>query len=266
MHACGNDFIIIDELTDQTIPEDKRSLISRELCKRRYSIGANDILFITSSDKAHANMRIFEPDGSEADMCGNGIRCVARYLFERVNFSNLLRIKTRSGIKIVERREKLFRVNMGRTTMPSRRNYTVTDKSVEAFFVNTGEPHIIVFVDDVKSVELIKLAQSIRYNKEFARRGVNVNVVQILDDSWIKIRTYERGIEDETLSCGTGATASAVVTSKIHGLHMPITVETNGGVLIVESQGDVVYLEGPAEFVYDGVIQLNNIRLSDSNA
>lgn len=252
MHACGNDFILIDEIrSNGNLSEEIRQRVSR-LCERRFCVGANGVLLISRSNVANVRMRIMESNGSESDMCGNGARCVARYLMERCGFGSPVSIETRGGVIDVERRSNLFRVNMGKVGRIAQNN--------GHYEINTGEPHLVSFVNNLDQLGVVNRARSMRNG-----RNVNVNFVETNGGNKIRVRTYERGVEDETLSCGTGATASAIVSSRVHGLFMPITVETGGGTLLIGLQNGHVFLEGPAEFVFEGVIQSCNIRSGGSN-
>ncbi len=248
MQGCGNDFILIDFRENNFNLNENQIKLFGKLCDRNFGIGANDILLISDSSVADARLRIIEPDGSEADMCGNGIRCVARYLMERVLHTNIVEIETRAGIKRVERVGNLFRVSLGNVSIENCGRF---------YRINSGEPHLVKFVDNL-DFDIVVRARELRGNE-----NTNVNFARIVDRNIIQVRNYERGVEDETLACGTGATAAAAA-AVMRGLQSPINVLTRGGALIVELERNENYfsanLIGPSEFVFDGTISPNFIR------
>jgi len=273
-HGCGNDFIVVDELDGEVVPERFKGLFSMKVCRRRFSIGADDVLFIVPSTcGAHGFMRVLEPDGTEAEMCGNGLRCVASYLSEKFGLDKL-NIETRSGVLSVERVDDgWFKVDMGglKKTFRELKNYVNLDfdddeeliakhlnipllGEIELSIVNTGVPHVVVFVDDVDKVDLNLYAEAISKNKTLFPEGICVNVVEVLNDHSIKVRTYESGVWDETYACGTGSTASAAVAyllGKVKG--GVVDVHVRGGLLKIVV-GDRLYMIGPAEKVFTGRI------------
>ncbi len=254
MQGCGNDFIVIDELASNKPFEEHQKKRFYRLCNRNFAIGADQILLLEASSVADVRMRVLERDGSESDMCGNGIRCTAKYMIDKFGMQRPIKIETRAGLKTVEPFMNLFKVNMGVPTVPEERNYIFDGKDVKAYYINTGEPHIVIFVDDLEDTNFISLARFIRYGDEFSNSGVNVNFVQIVANNRIKIRTYERGVEGETLSCGTGSVACDVVSTLKRGLSSPIYVETKGGMLLIDYINSEAFLIGPAEFVFDSVV------------
>ncbi len=251
MHGCGNDFIVIDELmANEPFSEDYKKWFYH-LCNRNFGVGADQILLLERSEIADARMRILERDGSESDMCGNGVRCAALYLIERLGIQRPVTVETRAGLKTIEPCANLFKVNMGTPAFLGDRTYEVNGREIKASLINTGEPHIVIFVEDVESIDLVELARHIRYGDEFLKEGVNVNVVQVVGDGKVKIRTYERGVEGETLSCGTGSTACGVTAAIKLSISMPVGIETRGGNLLIDYNGANAFLMGPAEFVFD---------------
>lgn len=253
MHGCGNDFIIIDELAANKPLREEQKKELYLLCNRNFGVGADQILLLEHSLTADARMRVIERDGSESDMCGNGIRCVARYLGERLNISGPIKIETRAGLKIVERIMNLFKVDMGTPTVLGERNYLFEDRNIQSYLINTGEPHLVIFTENIDEPDFLRIAKFIRNSEEFINEGVNVNIAKIIDSNHLQIRTFERGVENETLSCGTGATASGVISILKHALGSPINVETRGGPMLVDFSSSEAFLLGPAEFVFDSV-------------
>ncbi len=275
-HGAGNDFILIDSLPD-IIEEKDIGGLTRRLCKRHFGIGADGLILVKKSRIADVRMRIFNPDGNEAEMCGNGIRCLAKHVYDRdIIKKTRMTVETAAGIKKVEttvRGGKVIyaRVDMGRPLfagkdIPARvsghvMNHLIDvgeDGEVEISAVNTGVPHAVIFVDDVENIDVIKIWRSIRYNELFPM-GTNVNFVERIDRNVFKIRTYERGVEDETLACGTGiCAAGAVLSASEKGekacLKDPLEFRAKGGVVFVELRDGRIYMNGPAEFVFEGVV------------
>jgi len=281
--ACGNDFILRDEIDYAATPEEKRGRLANLLCQRNFYIGADGLIFIALSKVADAQMRLFDRDGPEADMCGNGLRCAAAYLCQKLG-RNQLRIETNDGVKEIERREDHYRVNMGRLRyqMDELRDYFLYDfpvgeplldkmilfpelGEIEASIVNTGEPHVVIFTDKLNQISLNSYGKNITHNRDLFPKNVNVDLVQVADGK-INIRTYERGVFQETLACGTGATAAAAVahlTGRIDRSATQVTVITRGGEIIIDL-GEPLYMTGPATKVYQGELELKGeLELSD---
>lgn len=273
--ACGNDFVIIGTEFSKEIPFEKRGKLAKFLCDRHFGIGADDIMYLDPSSNADTRLKIFEAQGPEADMCGNGIRCVAAYLCEKLNKNDLI-IETNDGIKHIQKIGSKYQVNMGklRTKMRDMEKYFISkfpgdelllDKTINfseigeinVSIVNSGEPHIVIFVEDVDKEDINKFGKNISKNKKFFPYGINVNLVEVIGRNILKIRTYERGVFYETLACGTGATASAAVASilgKIKGNQIEVMVK--GGKIEIEITEDALYMTGPALKVFEGVLNI----------
>jgi diaminopimelate epimerase len=214
MVASGNDFVVIEN-SKLKIRNSKLPYLAKKICDRKYGVGADGLLALERSKSVNVKMRIFNADGSEAEMCGNGARCVARYLNSNSKtLCSKLRISTKAGI--IEANVKLDSVKIKlnapcsiKSNMPIR----IGGRSLRVNFVNTGVPHVVVFVQGLEDIDVFNLGKAIRYHEKFSPRGTNVNFVEIIKDNFIKVRTYERGVEDETLACGTGSVASAVFTA-----------------------------------------------------
>ncbi|MDV0441964.1 diaminopimelate epimerase [Methanorbis furvi] len=266
LHGNGNDFILIDEMKGTVIPDDMKAQFAVSYCDRRFGIGADGVLFISASDNADVRMRLFQPDASEAEMCGNGIRCLAKYAFDE-NYAKTksFSVETLAGVLTVRAGydcEGCFSatIDMGvpkydAASIPAAGPGDVAADidGMKVYAVNTGVPHAVIFVDDVEAVDLEVVAPKIRHHALFPK-GTNVNFVQVIGSSSITIRTFERGVEGETLSCGTGSTASALLaekTGKVSG--EVIHVETVGGPLEI-AVGDQAMMTGPAETVFVGEI------------
>jgi diaminopimelate epimerase len=280
MHGCGNDFILIDD-RDGGIPDDKKGTISRTLCRRHFSVGADGVLYICNptTDAYDVRMRIFNPDGSEAEMCGNGMRCFAKYVYEQGIVRNRKsQVETLAG-KIVPEVE--VDENGIVTSTSVFMGQPVFERIDESFFVNDeigeiklttlslGNPHAVVIVDSFEGFDVDKVGKAIESHAAFPNR-TNVDFIKPLQGfpgcedkphnyevKEIQVRTYERGV-GETLSCGTGSTASVLTLNELGYVHLnePVIVHTLGGDLIVELKDEGAYLQGPAEEVFEGVVQI----------
>ncbi len=260
MVASGNDFIIINRHPSPVTrhPRD----FAKKICHRKYGIGADGLLVLEKIKTADVRMRIFNADGSEAEMCGNGARCAAFYVANRKPITeNPITIETKAGIiqsvvnngsiKIKLTDPKALRLGF---------SIKVNGRLMKVNFLNTGVPHVVIFVEGLDKIDVFNLGSLIRNHKQFKPFGTNVNFVEIINDNSIKIRTYERGVEDETLACGTGSVASALISA----YHLPlitrglINVYTKGGEVLKVyyiKEGDNfrdVWLEGKANIVYQG--------------
>ena len=259
--GAGNDFVIIDNRED-ILDADLNSL-AQSLCVRKYGVGADGMMLIEKSKIADFKMRIFNPDGSEVDMCGNGARCIALLANELNIAQKNMRFETLAGIMEAEViSENSVKLKMSDPhSLRLDFDLDIDDQKIKVDFINTGVPHVVLFVDDVdKKKDIVSLGRSIRYHNEFAPDGTNANFVQIEKDK-IKIRTYERGVEDETLACGTGSVASAIIAGVKNKLSSPVKVITKGGSELIvyfdiSNAQDIknVCLQGECSLVYAGNI------------
>ena len=265
LQGNGNDFILIDEFEQEAIPEDMKGGFAALYCDRRFGIGADGILFLQASDKADARMRLFQPDESEAAMCGNGIRCLAKYAYDAGYVKESCSIETGAGVVPVTMGyaddEFTATITMPtpafeRSAIPAAGNgeYKEEIRNFTVYAANTGVPHAVVFVNEIGAVDIATAGPAIRNHPTFLE-GANVNFVEVAGDGTLRIRTFERGVEDETESCGTGATASAAVARHLGKAGNAVRVETKGGPLVIRF-GEAVTMEGPAETVFSGVIPL----------
>ena len=261
--GCGNDFILFDN-QDLNFPHTNLKLIQK-LCCRHWGIGADGILLLEPSLQADARMRIFNADGSEAEMCGNGIRCFAARLHAlNVNQSSFC-IETMHRLIKVHIKNSHIYVEMG-APQNIRWNQKIKclDRIVEVDYLDTGVPHIVLFVDQIEKVDMSLLGPTLRNHEAWGAKGANVNFVQVLPNNQIKLRTYERGIEGETLACGTGATAAALSTAYKKKMSPPITVKTKLNEKLVISfllKNQVfseVEMAGSVQSVFKGEIHLTN--------
>jgi diaminopimelate epimerase len=260
MVASGNDFIVIDNrLPGGATRGRPLSGLAKSLCGRAHGVGADGLLAIEPSKKADFKMRIFNSDGSEADMCGNGARCAALYAVENNIAPKNMKIDTRAGVisaEVTGLRVKIRLtdprdISLDRKIKIGRRVYRLHS-------INTGVPHAVIFAKRVDKINVNSIGPRIRFHRVFKPAGTNVDFVEIVNMKEIKVRTYERGVEAETAACGTGSAASAVIASLISGLSPHIDAVTSGGevlrVYFEEKNGKIrnLYLEGEAKMVFHG--------------
>jgi diaminopimelate epimerase len=261
MSGTGNDFIVIDSFHRSFDIDWPR--FARTYCPRKISVGADGVLVLSPSDVADFTYRIFNADGSEAEMCGNGARCAAAFAVERGIAGSSMRFKTLAGI--VEARVNPDDVSIRVTDPHSLEkdiSIAVDDRDCIVHHVNTGVPHTIWFTDEIDTLPVNELGKAVRAHPRFSPAGTNVDFVQALGKDRIRVRTYERGVEAETLACGTGAVASAVISHAAGQVEArSIRVDMPGGTLYIEftsRNGDYtdVWLTGEVSFVYNGTLFL----------
>lgn len=260
--GCGNDFILVDN-RQSFFPVENRALIAR-LCDRIEGIGANGVILLENSAIANFKMRIFNADGGETEMCGNGIRCFKRFLDE-LNISKIsLLIETMERKLIVEDSGNFVKVHMGMPcSIELDLNLHLEESCLLTHHIDTGVPHVVTFVEKVSEVDVIGLGKKMRFHSYFSPKGANANFAQVIGPSLLALRTYERGVENETLACGTGATAAAIVSALKFGLTPPIEVKTRSlQSLFVDFTIDApknvleVTQTGPASLHFQGKIAL----------
>lgn len=256
--ASGNDFMVIDNRSAKIRNHKK---FAQTVCALHRGVGADGILLLEKSRKAAFKMRIINSDGSEAEACGNGFRCIALYAHERLKFPKKFQFESLSGLISAEVSGNLIKVQLAKPhSYQARRTLEVSGHRLHYSFINTGVPHVVILVEGLPKMDVVKLGRSIREHKTFKPAGTNVNFVAIQGLHQIEVRTYERGVEDETLACGTGSTASALITSLAGYTKTPVRVKTRGGETLTidfKSQGSqitAVTLEGEARFVFGGVL------------
>ncbi len=255
-HGAGNDFILVENI------ENKFDLSTKQiefLCNRHFGIGADGLILLNKAlnDNEQFSMRYFNSDGKESSMCGNGGRCITA-------FANNLKIIDKkavfSALDGIHYAEVLDNKDFQTEVSLQMKDVIDVSKYEDDFILNTGSPHYVRFVKDVMSMNIVSEARKIRYNNKFKEEGINVNFVEITNDG-IFVRTYERGVEDETLSCGTGVTASAICYSLLGKNINQIEINTLGGKLKVFLQKENnafnnIILQGGATFVFNGTIKL----------
>jgi diaminopimelate epimerase len=262
MNGAGNDFVVADN-------RDGRFRLGPEqvarLCHRQRGIGADGLMLLVpcASGRADWAWDFFNSDGSHAEMCGNGARCFARFIQRLTGVAHRVTFETAAGV--ITAGFEGDRVAVGLTEPHGLRLNEVLEAGGERLTVhslNTGVPHAVVFVDDADRARVQPLGSALRFHPHFAPRGTNVNFVELLEPGSIRVRTYERGVEGETLACGTGVTASALIAAHLHDLAGPVRVRVQGGDTLEVGfvmTGDAfkdVRLTGPADFVFDGRLEL----------
>jgi diaminopimelate epimerase len=262
MNGAGNDFVMVDNR--QGTLELKPELILR-LCDRHRGIGADGLIAAEAplSEGADLRMRYFNADGGEAEMCGNGARCFSRFGARLLGRPDALCFDTLAGIITAELLGEDVRLGMSVPhSLAMGTALAVGETSLSVHFLNTGVPHAVVFREDLAGTDVRGLGSGLRYHAHFAPKGTNANFVNVRADGSLAVRTYERGVEDETLACGTGVVASALIHHLLHGAPSPISVQVKGGETMrvgFRSQGtDIseVTLTGPADFVFTGSIAI----------
>ncbi|MCX2818839.1 diaminopimelate epimerase [Haladaptatus sp. F3-133] len=259
-HGNGNDFVIVDEWNANRVDEDEKASFAERYCDRRRGVGGDGVVFVSEGDDADARMRLYQPDGDTVEMCGNALRCIARFCVERGYFEDgeAFDVETGAGRREVvwNADDETARVEMGVPSfdaedVPAHSEVIeeeVAGRTVTA--VNTGVPHAVIFADNVGTVNVEDEAPRLRHADVFPD-GANVNFAEEADDGYT-VRTFERGVEGETLACGTGAVGVAAVARRLHGAGDEVKVETRGGELVVGFDDGVAYLRGDAELVYEG--------------
>ncbi len=256
MSGSGNDFIIIDN-RNNIVDEKSLSNFIAKVCRRKMAVGADGLILVENSDNEDFKWRFFNSDGSVAEMCGNGARCVARFAYINEIAGSNMSFETLAGIVKAEVIGDRVKVKM---TDPLELK---TDDAVELknglvsiSSINTGVPHVVIVRDSIDDVDIVKIGREIRYHDKFSPAGTNVNFVCHKNDNTIAVRTYERGVEDETLACGTGAVASGIVMANKMKIDSPLSVLTRSGgylnIFFREKEGQYydVYLEGDARIIY----------------
>ena len=259
--ASGNDFMIIDDKSGELDARDlDYSEIARDLCRRRLSVGADGLLVLEESDKASFRMRVINPDGSEAEMCGNGARCSAFYAANS-GWGEDLTIETGAGILNALVSSSSVRIKMSDPgDIRLKINLGIGPNMMIAHYINTGVPHLVHFVDNLEEYEVKRIGRKIREHTLFAPEGTNADFIGDMGENSAAVRTYERGVEDETLACGTGAVASAVIMGLLGYGSNPVKIRTRSGETLTvyyKISGERitdVYLEGAASLVCEGKV------------
>lgn len=252
MSASGNDFVMIDNRDGKVYDRfpDILGFVAK-ICRFHHSVGADGVILIENSTNHDFRWRFFNADGSEAEMCGNGGRCAARFAVMNGIAGEKMAFETVAGIIKAEVHGQKVKLQLTRPA-DIKLDYAVCldDKELFVSSVNTGVPHAVLLVSDIDLVPVDELGRMIRSHKAFGEKGTNVNFVEVLDKDNVRVRTYERGVEGETFACGTGAVASGVILTEKSLVRSPVNIHTKGGEILKIYINDEVYLEGDAKFIY----------------
>ena len=258
MSGSGNDFILVDNRS-RIVDEKNLTEWIASICRRKHAVGADGFILIEPSKRADFKWRFFNADGGEVEMCGNGGRCAARLAYLKGIADSRLKFETKAGVIRAEVSGNRVKLEMPQPTRPEL-DYSIKVEE-QAFTVSSimvGVPHVVIWVNDLATAPVCKTGRAIRYHERYAPAGTNVNFVQPLENGTFAIRTYERGVEDETLACGTGSVAAAIVGAEKGMAVAPTTMQTAGGELLqvyFDKDGNDfcrVYLEGEARVIYEG--------------
>ena len=262
MHGAGNDFVLIDD-REQTFPDTDHDLI-HQLARPKYGIGCEGVILIQPSESADFQMRFYNPDGGEVEMCGNGARCVARLAHEIDAAPRKMRFDTVAGLIHAE----VLKHNQVQLTMTEPKDWALNreldldGQKLPYHFVNSGVPHVVLVVEDLAHADVANIGAAIRYHAQFQPAGTNVNLIEITGPDSLSIRTYERGVEAETLACGTGMVAAGLVAGSLGLVSIPVKITcASGDILQINYEASEhgatnVTLTGPAVHVFKGEIEL----------
>lgn len=271
MHGIGNDYIYIDVAKNKDLKEifTRYSIgaLVRYLSNRNFGIGGDGVIFIEKSMIADFKMRIFNSDGTEAEMCGNGIRCFAKYIYDqKLTEKDILKIETLAGIKEVKKEKHILEpsketieqyvVNMGKPIISGNFSISVLDKNIQLTKILIGNPHAVIFTKDIENIPIKKYGPLIENHKYFPQK-TNVEFVEILENNLIKMRVWERG-SGETFACGTGSCAAVVAGVSNNLIKRDVKVLLKGGELDInwDKKTNNIYMKGMATKVYDGIMEI----------
>jgi diaminopimelate epimerase len=260
MNGTGNDFILVNNMSGAYDMVKEREFIAA-VCTRKRSLGADGIICLEKSEQCDFAWRFFNADGSEAEMCGNGARCAARFAVENAIAGPELNFETLAGVIHAQVTGTQVRVGLPSPGALERDIKITIDGTAKVMHaINTGVPHVVLFVDDVEAQQVETLGRAIRFHERFAPQGTNVNFVSQGQDALLHIRTYERGVEGETFACGTGSVAAALIASALETASLPVTLQTRGGEQLrvyADSAAPPygqVFLEGPTRKICEGIL------------
>ena len=260
MNGAGNDFVLIDNRA-RTVKLSRDQVV--RLCDRHRGVGADGILLLVPSASAKADWAwdFYNSDGGTGEMCGNGARCFARFVQKLTGLTRGFSVETEAGVITASFQGERVTVSLTQPTDLRLNEQVALSVGAQTIHsINTGVPHAVLFVPDADKAMVRELGPEIRRHAHFGPKGTNVNFVQRLGPNQIRVRTFERGVEGETLACGTGVTAAALVAARLHGFTSPVQVQVQGGDLLEVGFREVhgafaeVQLTGPAEFVFEGRI------------
>lgn len=266
--GAGNDFVGLNNI-EETLAVDSLPLLVKQLCHRRFGIGADGVLIIEPApphSTAHFKMRYFNADGSEAATCGNGARCIARLAHQLQVAPAEMYFDTLAGTYHAIVKKEAVIIDLPPVEKPQQDIELTTDEfSGKADFLLVGVPHLVLLCDDVTSIDVEKVGRSLRFHPQFQPAGTNVNFVQVINPHTIRIRTYERGVEAETLACGTGSLAASLALAVRNIVTPPVTVITHSGIklqfefVVQADKFSQIKMNGPADIVFSGTINLEHL-------
>lgn len=266
MSGTGNDFILIDHRTP-FLSRDEMPAFAKAVCERRVSVGADGLIFIENSEAADFRWQFLNADGSWAEMCGNGARCAARFAHDRGIAPARMRFETVAGIIEAEVTGQSVKLKMTTpNTLRLAEKIEVHGEEQVVHSLNTGVPHAVLFMDDIAQAPVLDWGRILRFHERFQPAGTNVNFVQKQTGNGLIVRTYERGVEGETLACGTGAVAAGIIAGLLGQVRPPVMVTTSGGEQLIihyaltGQEISDVYLEGPANFIYEGRLHAEAVQ------
>ncbi len=251
--GTGNDFVILDNRNGQYNALTQKQV--KKICDRRFGVGADGLMMLAEKNGYDFEMIYFNADGNESSMCGNGGRCLTMFAFDIGINKSIYKFIATDG-------EHLAEIDMAKQVRLKMKDVDKVDEHSSYAVLNTGSPHFVKFANNVKEVDVVESGREIRYSKEFKEEGINVNFVEGVDEDTIFVRTYERGVEDETFSCGTGVTACALMSAHNEKGFNRVEVQTPGGRLSVEFEKmdeehfENIWLCGPANFVFKGEMEI----------
>lgn len=254
-HGTGNDFIILDNRQNQY--DGLTPAQVRKMCLRHFGIGADGLMLLNKKEGYDFEMKYYNADGNESTMCGNGGRCLVKFAWHRGIHKTAYHFLAIDG-------EHEAEIETDGTVNLKMADVKGIHQSQHHFVLNTGSPHFVKFAKDIMEVDVVATGRDIRYSKEFAAEGINVNLVETTGEDSIYVRTYERGVEDETMSCGTGVTAAALVCAHNERGFNRVEIKTPGGELSVEfdkvddNHFTNIWLCGPAELVFQGSVTVES--------
>lgn len=276
MQAYGNDYVYIDAI-NQELPNDLNEL-ARFVSNRHFGIGSDGLVLICPSTKADFRMRMFNPDGTEAEMCGNAVRSVGKYVYDhKLTDKTTVKVETLGGIKTLELTigedgyVSNIKANIGKPIFDTKlipvntskaefimEDVKILDKTFKMSSLSWGNPHTVIFVDDVANFDVEKYGPAIEFNTDVFPKKTNVTFAEIVNPNYIKIREWERGT-GETIGCGTGCSTAVVIAHKLGLSSHKCTVEQIGGPLEIE-YSDELYMKGPSNFVFESEIDVSHIN------
>lgn len=260
MAAAGNDFVVVDNRKG-VLPNPVS--FTRQVCRRHTGIGGDGVLLMENSRRADYKMRILNADGSEAEACGNGFRCISLLAHERLGFPAHQRFESLAGTIDADVKKDRVRARlMDAGDYEEGQKIEILGRELGFSFIRVGVPHVVIFVEGLAQLPVLEIGRSIRFHPRFKPAGTNVNFVEVTGPDSLAVETYERGVEENTLACGTGSTASAIVSARAGYVKPPVRVKTRGGEILTvdfKIKGpriQDIYLEGKVKFVYEGKIAI----------